>query len=170
MAKHFAEVPLDTHSLFADDNANSRSKSFQDKFNAHLSKQIKIIIIDRVDLSSVDECPNLTPIEATRAKRELLEIREGFWQTQLRTLERYGGLNKKDERKLTNNRLANKFKKNVWSSTQPNPQNSINLPQPSIIQFDGPTSTAPPATSAINLVTQVLPQSAPNPDTNPYMK
>ena len=48
----------------------------------------------------MDNCKN------TREKRELIEIKEGYWQTQLRTLNRYGGLNKRDDRKNTNKRKA----------------------------------------------------------------
>ena len=54
---------------------------------------------------------DLSNIETTSEKRQKIEIREGYWQTQLRTLTRYGGLNKKDERKLTHNRLARKAPK-----------------------------------------------------------
>ena len=59
-----------------------RSKDFQGRFDSHLSEQIKVIVIDHVDLASVD---------TTKAKRALLEVCEGYWQTQLRTLVRYGG-------------------------------------------------------------------------------
>ena len=107
MAQHFKEVGEDTHSLYSDRNANMRTKAFQNKFDEHLSNQIQVIIIEEVDLSS---------FETTKEKRVAIESREGFWQTQLRTLTRYGGLNKKDERLITNKRLANKFKAPVSSS------------------------------------------------------
>ena len=114
MAQHFHECGADIHSLYSDAEANTRSKAFQNKYDEHLSRQIKIIIIDQVDLSSA---------ETTREKRVLIEEREGYWQTQLRTLLHYGGLNKKDERKISNKRSANKFKVAVSSGTQstPNP-------------------------------------------------
>ena len=62
-----------------------RAKEFQNKYDEHLSSQIEVIIIEEVDLSS---------FETTKEKRVAIESREGFWQTQLRTLTRYGGLNK----------------------------------------------------------------------------
>ena len=148
MAQHFAEVQADTHSLLVDDTVNMRSKDFQNRFDTHLSNQIKVIIIDCMDLSSAD---------TTKAKRALLEVREGFWQTQLRTLTRYGGLNKKDERKISNKRLANKFKVTVSSSSQPNPQASLpqaSLPQASLSQASLPQASLPQAS---------LPQALPNP-------
>ena len=110
MAQHFQEVQSDTHSLYCDGNANMRTKAFQNSYDEHLSKQINIIIIEHVDLSSV---------ETTKEKRAVIESREGYWQTQLRTLTRYGGLNKKDERKITNKRNANKFKAPTSSNSQP---------------------------------------------------
>lgn len=108
MAQHFAQCP-DTHSLYSDDAVSSRSKIFIANFDAHLGKQLRVVLIDFVDLSC---------IETTKQKRDLIEIREGYWQTQLRTLSRYGGLNKKDERKLSNSRLAAKTR-NVTVSPSP---------------------------------------------------
>ena len=97
MAQHFDET-CDLHSLYKVDGASSsRSKLSQDNFDSHLGNQIKVIIIEKVDLSLA---------ESTKEKRNLIEIREGFWQTQLRTLVRYGGLNKKDERAISNKRKA----------------------------------------------------------------
>ena len=110
MAQHFAQCP-DTHSLYSNDALNSRSKIFIANFDAVLCKQLRVVLIDFVDLSC---------IETTKQKRDLIEIREGYWQTQLRTLSRYGGLNKKDERKLSNSRLAAKTR-NVTVSSSPSP-------------------------------------------------
>ena len=115
MAQHFDECGDDIHSLYSNVDASTRSKAFQNKYDEHLSKQIKIIIIDQVDLSSAN---------STREKRVLIEEREGYWQTQLRTLLRYGGLNKKDERKISNKRSATKFKVAGSSSNQSNPNNN----------------------------------------------
>ena len=39
-------------------------------------------------------------------KRKALERAEGRWQTELRTMARYGGLNKKDDRKITNRKAS----------------------------------------------------------------
>ena len=95
IAKHFAEVGPDIHPI---DNSNGTTKTEQrENYNVNISQQINIIIIDKVNL---DNCKN------TREKRELIEIKEGYWQTQLRTLIRYGGLNKRDDRKNTNKRKA----------------------------------------------------------------
>ena len=109
IAQHFAECP-DTHKL---DVVNGATKSEQNKnYEAGLAKQLQFIIIESVDLAHLN---------TTRDKREAIEIREGYWQTQLRTMRRYGGLNKKDDRKLSNRRLAG------ISSSQPkqNKSNSI---------------------------------------------
>ena len=139
MAQHFQEAQSDTHSLYCGGNANMRTKAFQNSYDEHLSKQINVIIIEHVDLSSAG---------TTKEKRALIESREGYWQTQLRTLTRYGGLNKKDERKITNKRIANKYKAPASSSSQPAEISEI-LSQ-----------TQPDQT-------QKLPSSLPNPPTNP---
>ena len=67
------------------------------QYAQQLAEHINVIIIDQVDLS---EC------KTTKEKRAKIEVVEGQWQTNLRTLIRYGGLNKKDERKISNNRSA----------------------------------------------------------------
>ena len=96
MAQHFAACP-DVHPQFADGETNTRSKKCREKFDLHLGSQIKIVLIEYVDLTSC---------EPTADKRERIEVREGYWQTQLRTLSHYGGLNRKDERKISNKRIA----------------------------------------------------------------
>ncbi len=127
MAQHFA-VSSDTHSLYSDGIANNRSKEYQNNYDKHLSEQIKIILIERVDLSLA---------ATTKEKRVLIEVREGYWQTQLRTLSRYGGLNKKDERIITNKRLAT-----TRAATVPpaEPQRRDSTPAPA-----GPPTVDPPA-------------------------
>ena len=70
-----------------------------EQYAQRLAEHINIIIIDQVSLT---EC------KTTKEKRAKIEIVEGQWQTNLRTLIRYGGLNKKDERKISNNRSARK--------------------------------------------------------------
>lgn len=123
MAQHFNEVENDIHSLFCSGDANMRSKAMLDKFDSHLSAQLKFILIECVDLSSAG---------TTKEKRVIIEAREGYWQTQLRTLNRYGGLNKKDERLISNKRLANKFKAGKSSQPQtPIPDNPTQ-PEPTI--------------------------------------
>ena len=111
MAQHFKECGLDIHSVYAaSEVVNTRSKKYLEESNQHLSQQLKVILIERVDL---------TNIETTAEKRKTIEVREGFWQTQLRTLSHYGGLNKKDERKLHNKRLAHGVSKSGNNETGP---------------------------------------------------
>lgn len=119
MAQHFAECS-DIHSLYRDDTVSNRTRDFQNKFDQNLSEQIKVILIEKVDLSSC---------ETTKQKRDLIECHEGYWQTQLRTLSRYGGLNKKDDRKITNNRNATR-KVTVSTTEQP------------VLDLDGTESTS----------------------------
>ena len=100
MAQHFKECGSGIHSLYAgSSDVSTRSKQYLELSNQHLSQQLNVILIEKVNLSN---------IETTTEKRKVIEAREGFWQTQLRTLTRYGGLNKKDERKIMNKRLAQK--------------------------------------------------------------
>ena len=76
-----------------------------------------MIIVDKVDF----------PVDSdTALKRSILEPREGYWQTQLRTLRRYRGLNIKDERKNCNTRKACALtrKANVPSATSPSLETS----------------------------------------------
>ena len=106
IAKHFAEVGPEIHPI---NNSNGATNTEQrENYNISISQQLNIILIDKVDLSN---CKN------TREKRELIEIKEGYWQTQLRTLIRYGGLNKRDDRKNTNKRKAGI----TISNSQPEP-------------------------------------------------
>ena len=81
----------------ADDDIKMNRKDYLETFNIALSKHIDITIIDKLDFA-----PGLNTTE----KRSILVKREGFWQTQLRTMNHYGGLNIKDERKLYNSRKA----------------------------------------------------------------
>ena len=125
MAQHFAELGPSIHPIHdIDDTLNKRSKEYINAYNSKLSEQLNVILIEKVDLST---------FKTTSEKRQVIEIREGFWQTQLRTLTRYGGLNKKDERKLTCNRLARKASK--IPSTAPETGNMIqNNFEPSVNQ------------------------------------
>lgn len=62
-----------------------------------LKSHFNITLIDLIDLS---DCK--TRIE----KRNKIERQEGHWQTELRTMQTYGGLDKKDERGIANNKTA----------------------------------------------------------------
>ena len=101
IALHFNEN-TSKHSLQQSSGSrpNLRSKPSTVRSNFHssdLKSHINITLIDIVDLS---DCQ--TRIE----KRSKIERIEGHWQTELRTMQRYGGLNKKDERKIANNKTA----------------------------------------------------------------
>ena len=62
-----------------------------------LNKGYKVIVIDKVEFEPKD-----TKITKMRKVKE----REGYWQTQLRTLVRYGGLNVLDEMAIHNKQIA----------------------------------------------------------------
>ena len=64
-------------------------------FDAQLNKLLRVTIIDQVQMVETDS-------DALRIKR--LKERETYWQHQLRTLEPYGGLNKREARKETSAR------------------------------------------------------------------
>ena len=66
-------------------------------YESCLKSQLEVILIDTVDLSTCKD-----RVE----KRRKLEEKEGKWQTELRTLQRYGGLNKKDDRKISNKKAT----------------------------------------------------------------
>ena len=87
IAKHFNSEP-GKHPIF-----DPRSSSFDN----YLKSQISVIVIDKCDLSDCN---------TTKEKREKIQILEGQWQTHLRTMTRYGGLNKRDDRKNANNKKA----------------------------------------------------------------
>ena len=61
-------------------------------FDSSLSKVLKVIFLDRVIFK---------PGMNQNMKEKACEKLEGYWQTQLRTLNRDGGLNKRDNRKYT---------------------------------------------------------------------
>ena len=66
-------------------------------YNESLSQVLKVKIIDKVDFESKD-----SKITKMRKVKE----REGYWQTQLRTMVRYGGLNVLDELAIHNKQVA----------------------------------------------------------------
>ena len=59
-----------------------------------LKEQLKVIIIEKVVVNDNDS-------KETKIKK--CEKREGYWQTQLKCMTRYGGLNIRDNRKISNN-------------------------------------------------------------------
>ena len=61
--------------------------STTESFNRTLSAHLTVIIVDTVDLT-----PDMSKAERVRA----MEAREGFYQTQLKTLTRFGGMNTLD--------------------------------------------------------------------------
>ena len=81
LVNHFLDVD---HTL---DLSNTNS------FNSSLSKHLKVILIDRVDFDN-----NTSQSD----KESTLVEKEGHFQTHLKTLERYGGLNILDSRFIIN--------------------------------------------------------------------
>ena len=59
---------------------------------------MELIIIEQV---------RVAPTADTATKQKLCQIREGVWQTRLRTLVRYGGLNVIDDRQRAQEKLFN---------------------------------------------------------------
>ena len=98
IATHFAQLG-DSHPL-PTPSEKAKKSVFQEIYNSKLSEQIEFVVIDHVAF----------PTDATTAeKRALIAKSEGYWQTQLRTMSKYGGLNIRDERKICNNKdSANK--------------------------------------------------------------
>ena len=131
IATHFSQLP-DAHSLpalIAQGSSMITKKEQQELFNNNLSEQIEFILIDRVVFPD-----NSTSTE----KRSLIEKSEGYWQTQLRTMKKYGGLNVRDERKLKNNKEA-KNCKTVPPQDPKSNQNSVDPTQ----KTKPPNSKAP---------------------------
>ena len=69
------------------------------KYDKTLSKHVKVTLIEKVE---IDSSMSKADIEAK------CEEREGYWQTQLKTMNIYGGLNKKDSRKYISRRQQEK--------------------------------------------------------------
>ena len=59
-------------------------------YDQSLSKHLRVTILEQVKFEAGD---------SRRDKEAKCEVREGHWQTQLKTLQIYGGLNKRDNRK-----------------------------------------------------------------------
>ena len=67
------------------------------KYNETLSQVLKVKIIDKIDFQ---------PKDSKIIKMRKVKEREGYWQTQLRTMVRYGGLNVLDELAIHNKQVA----------------------------------------------------------------
>ena len=59
-------------------------------YDKTLCKYVKVTLIEKVKVNDTD---------SQEVKEAKCEAREGFWQTQLKTLQIFGGLNKRDNRK-----------------------------------------------------------------------
>ena len=64
-------------------------------FDSTLCKYIKVTLIEKVKVEKND---------SKSQKEAKCEEREGYWQTQLKTLHIFGGLNKRDNRKYVTSR------------------------------------------------------------------
>ncbi len=144
IATHFAEHE-DLHPLPVKGGTTTKSE-YLDLFNNQLSNQIEFVLIDKVTF----------PANSTSAeKRIIIEKSEGYWQTQMRTMQKYGGLNIRDERKIKNNKDA-KSKAPQISQTS----NSTKLVTP-------PQNNKPPNTRNPNLNPQPI---AEDPDQPPLRR
>ena len=80
------------HLIECEHNIDFSSTSSLDKT---LSKHVRVTLLEEVEV---------TPSMSKSDIEAKCETREGFWQTQLRTMNIYGGLNKKDSRKYVSRR------------------------------------------------------------------
>ncbi len=136
IATHFAEYK-DNHPLPKKGETTTTKSEYLGLYNNHLSNHIEFVLIDRV----------IFPANASSTeKRSLMEKSEGYWQTQLRTMKKYGGLNIKDERKIRNTKNA----KNKG------PQNSLTTTSTKLVT--PPPNNKPPT----NKDTSLKPQPAPD--------
>ena len=71
-------------------------------YDCTLSKHVNVTLLEKVE---VDPTMTKADIEAK------CEAREGYWQTQLKSMSSYGGLNKKDSRKYVSRRQQERNKK-----------------------------------------------------------
>ena len=80
-------------------NSQSTPHTFSNRDNntiyiKELKEQLGVILIEKVKFDDHD---------GKDTKLSKLHDREGYWQTELRTLRRFGGLNIRDERQISNN-------------------------------------------------------------------
>ena len=107
IASHFAECS-DKHPIPPVESNETRPEYLK-RYNEWLGREIEFVIIDQVNFPS-----NVTESE----KFDILQKSESYWQSQLRTMKRYGGLNVQDERKLVFKNLA-KGPQNIPSESGP---------------------------------------------------
>ena len=69
-------------------------------YDESLSKSIRVTLIEKVDIQEGD---------SVEERDRKCESREGYWMTQLRTLQRFGGLNKKDSRRYETTRQSSQM-------------------------------------------------------------
>ena len=133
IATHFAEFPENHTIAFPENCGKSESLAH---FNEHLAQQIQFTIIDKV---------NFPPNATTAAKKEIINKAEAYWQTQLRTMKHYGGLNVRDERKIKNSKIAKMKTSTVAESSDPVTIKSKNSKPPPKFMKNGPKtqSTVP---------------------------
>ena len=84
LKKKIRSCKLVTHFLDID---HSLDFSTIQSYNTSLSSHLKVILLDSLDFDT-----NISKIDRQKA----METREGFYQTQLKTLERFGGMNTLD--------------------------------------------------------------------------
>ena len=77
-------------------NEHNLVRSSIREFDTSLKGEVEVIIIEKV-------C--IPPGSKSGERERLCQIREGIWQTRLRTLTRYGGLNILDERRRAQEKL-----------------------------------------------------------------
>ena len=68
------------------------------KYDHTLSKHLRVTILEQV---------KVLPSDNREERERKCEIREGYWQTQLKSLQKYGGLNKRDNRKYASLKQQN---------------------------------------------------------------
>ena len=77
--------------------------SSRKSYDESLCQHIKVTLIEQVEVEAND----------SRAQKEAkCEAREGYWQTQLKTLQIYGGLNKRDNRKYVTRKQQERNQQN----------------------------------------------------------
>ena len=69
------------------------------KYDETLCKHVRVTLIEEV---------RVNPEDSIAEREAKCEIREGYWQTQLRTLHIYGGLNKRDNRRYVSKKQQEK--------------------------------------------------------------
>ena len=76
----------------------------RNQYDISLSKHVKVTLVEKVDVE---------PTASREQKEKKCEEREGYWQTQLKTLRAYGGLNVRDNRKYVSRRAQEKHSRSL---------------------------------------------------------